>query len=104
MITYEIVTSVAHILIMTVLSIIACVVVKKFYPTLVEHYRDERDGNWHEIGWTVGSVAIYVSLGLLLFSTVCVICVQTFDIIECMVFPEKYIFEYVSDLISSNGG
>ena len=104
LITYEIVTSIATMSIMVVLSIVACLVVKKFYPTLVKHYRQERDDNWHEIGWTVASVVTYVALGVLLFATVCVICVQTFDIIECVVFPEKYIFEYISELISNNRG
>ena len=96
-ITYAITTSVATIVIMTLLSIGSAVATKKLYPIFKKGL--EEDARTYSGGWEVGSTLAIVGLVILNLATVIVICAQTMDIIKCITFPEMYIFEYVSSLI-----
>lgn len=95
LIAYEIVTSIAWMAIMILLSIGSIVATKKLIPVFK---RNIDRGGWDNV-WDIASWFAIAGLVLLNFATLIVICVQTMDIIKCTTFPEMYIFEYVSKLI-----
>ena len=98
LITYEIVASIALMVIMVVLSIGSVVATKKLYPTFKDGY--ERNArSYCDVGWQVGSIFAIIGLVLLNLATIIVVGVQIMDIIKCLTFPEMYIFEYISTLI-----
>ena len=96
LITYEIVTSIFWIIFMSALSITAILLTKKFYPIFKKGIEGQ---SYCEVGWSVASFFAIICLVILYISSACVICAQIMDIIECSMFPEKYIFEYISDRI-----
>jgi hypothetical protein len=97
LITYEIVTSIAWMVIMALLSITSIVATKKLYPIFKEGI--ENQGHWDE-DWSIG--AGFAIAGLILINVVTIIVwgAQIMDIIKCVTFPEMYVFEYVSALVS----
>ena len=87
LITYKIATSITHMVIMILISVASIVATKKFYPIF-------RDG-WYR------NATVFAIIGIMgvNFSTICVLGTQIMDIIKCAVFPEMYVFEYVSKFI-----
>ena len=98
LVAYEIWTSVAWIVFMLVLCLIAGIATKKLYPTFragVERNRKSNYDCWWEIGSGFG-IAGLVIIGI---TTIIVVGCQVHDIIQCTVFPEMYVFEYIQSLI-----
>lgn len=85
-INWEISTSFAWIVIMSVLTIIS------FIFAIILHKID-KDYVSCGIGWII--------FGAVLITSLAVIGVQIFDIIECKTFPEKVIYEYIKTSIQS---
>lgn len=88
-IAYEIATSFAWIGIYIFISI-AATLFFVFTSKIAERQQDS-------FMLEVGTVALIFVLGI----SFIVICVQFFDIIECNVFPEKAIYEYLKMMLSS---
>lgn len=82
-ITWETQTSIAWIVIMGAISVIALI------GAILTHIFG--DG---ELMWWI--------FGITLFVTIIVISVQVFDIIECKTFPEKAIFDYIQQYKATN--
>ena len=98
LIAYEIATSIVWIVIMILISVASIVATKKFYPI----FRDGWERNarsYDNVGWQVASVFAIIGIIVVNFSTICVLGTQIMDIIKCAVFPEMYVFEYVSKFI-----
>ena len=98
LITYEIATSAALIVLMTLLSIASIVAAKKFTP-MFKRGLAANARSYYDVGWEVGTIFAITGLVALNLATIIVVCVQIGDIIKCVTFPEMYIFEYVSNLI-----
>ena len=45
---------------------------------------------------------LYVLAGLLILGFFVVICVQIFDIIECNIFPEKVLYDFIKTMLNQN--
>lgn len=98
LIAYEIATSIVWIVIMILISVASIVATKKFYPIFKDGWeRNARSS--YDMGWQVASVFAIIGIIVVNFSTICVLGTQIMDIIKCAVFPEMYVFEYVSKFI-----
>lgn len=100
LISWEIWTSVAWIAFMAVLSIIATVLAKRFYPTFKRGVEENIRENYYDIGWIIASVFAIIPLFAIYLATFIVLCVQVMDIIKCVTFPEMYVVEYIQNLIN----
>ena len=83
---WEIKTSVAWIVIAAVIAILSWI------PCIVFARMDEE-----ECAVIVGTLA-----GCVAIVAIIVVCVQVFDIIECNTFPEKALYEYITDYIDTS--
>lgn len=100
LIAYEIGTSIAWMVIMALVSIGSIMATKKLYPTFKNGW--EKDArSYCDVGWQVGSILAIIGLVIINFATICVLGTQIMDIIKCAVFPEMYVFEYVSAFINA---
>ena len=45
---------------------------------------------------------LYVLAGLLILGFFVVICIQIFDIIECNIFPEKILYDFIKTMLNQN--
>lgn len=97
LITYEICTSIAWMVIMILLSVGSIVAAKKLAPTFRKGV--EKNAKSYDCGWEIGTGFAIAGLVVLNLATIMVIITQTMDIIKCLTFPEMYIFEYISGLI-----
>lgn len=97
LITYEIVTSIVWMVIMILVSISSIVATKKFYPTFKDGWQKNAN-SYCDIGWQFASVFAIICLIGINVGTICVLGTQVMDIIKCSVFPEMYVFEYISAL------
>lgn len=98
LITYEIVTSIAWIVMMLCLSIGSIIATNKLAPTFKRGW--EKDSkSAYDCGWQVGTSFAIAGLVLINVITFCVIGEQIMDIIKCLTFPEMYIFEYIRGLM-----
>ena len=103
LITYEIYTSIAWMVVMLLISIGSIITMKKVYPFFkkkiaegISPYSDVCQNDWD-----VGLVLTIVGVVAINIVTVIVIICQAFDIIKCLTFPEMYIFEYISKFITT---
>lgn len=98
LIAYEIATSITWMVIMMSLSVASVVATKKCAPVFKKGLDAEKDTL--DMGWGVGTT--FAIIGLVIFNlvSICVISTQVVDIIKCAVFPEMYVFEYVSKLMA----
>ena len=99
LITYEICTSIAWMVIMALISIGSIIATKKLYPVFKDGW-ERNSRSCCDMGWQVASVFAIIGLVITGFTTICVLGTQIMDIIQCSVFPELYIFEYVSALVN----
>lgn len=96
LVAYEIWTSAAWIVFMLVLCLIAGIATKKLYPVFKKGIKNE---GYYECGWSMCAgfgIAGLIALGIV---TIIVVGLQVHDIIQCIVFPEMYVFEYIQGLI-----
>ena len=93
-ITYEIWTSVAEISI----TLIICAI---FWIVYGATYKKAAEEDWDEdyvISW-VNCIALIFSI-ITTVITICIICNQTFDIIEAIHLPEKTIYDMITRMIN----
>lgn len=102
LITYELCTSVAWVVVMLFLSVVSIITMKKVYPFFKKKIA-EGTVSYSSVcqnDWYVGLVlAIIGTIAINVVAVIVIIC-QAFDIIKCLAFPEMYIFEYISRFIA----
>jgi hypothetical protein len=97
LITYKIATSIVWIVVMALLSVGSIIATKKLTPIFKKGL--EHDSHSWDCGWEIATgfaIAGLIILNLIVFI---VITVQIMNIVQCVIFPEMYIFEYISSLI-----
>lgn len=99
LITYEIWTSVIKIIFWLTLSVICVFLIKKFYPIFRDGYRQNLKND--DCGWIVASVFTIIGLVIFYIVAACVVFCQVDDILQCAIFPELYVFEYINALITA---
>lgn len=98
LVSYEIATSVAYILIWVVVSICCIATTKKLAPTFKNGLKE--DDRYGDVGWHFLTVFAIMALVIVYSITIGTIVNQTMDIIKCVTFPEMYVFEYVQSVIN----
>ena len=98
LVTYEIATSIAWMVMMLCLSIGSIIATNKFAPTFKKGWEKDSKSPY-ECGWQVGTRFAIGGLVFINLITICVIGTQIMDIIKCLTFPEMYIFEYIRGLM-----
>ena len=96
-IQYEVFTSIAWMAIIPAITLIIAI------PVAILHKKaNSLDWNY-DCYFAVCATAIvfWIVFGFMVFSSICVIGTQVFDIIECYTLPEKVILEYLTTLIDS---
>ena len=101
-ISYEIWTSVAWMGFMAVLGIAFAVVAKMLYPTFKRGWEANADSMF-DVGWQVSGTFAIIFLIIFYLAAIFVVCTQIMDIVECLTFPEKQIFEYIRSLMNAAG-
>jgi hypothetical protein len=91
----EIATSAALCLIFIILPVAIFFVAKYFHPKAKEKYYDP---DYFVVWAAVISWLLFVALA---FTGIIVIVAQIFDIITCLTFPEKMVFDYIMNLTTS---
>lgn len=99
LISYEIGTSIAWMVIWVVLSVGCMVATKKFYPVFKNGLEEDKTN--YDIGWSLASVFSIIALAIIHLTTIIVVGTQVMDIIKCLTFPEMYVFEYVQNIINA---
>ena len=95
--TYEICTSIAYALFWIACCIAATVFKNKMFKKITDSgFFDDADG----FNYLMTSVLTYIVLGSIYIVTIIVLWNQTADVIQCAVFPEMYIFEYIRPMIN----
>jgi hypothetical protein len=97
LVTYEIVTSIAGILLCAIIAIATIIIFKKLLPTFKTGMEKEKN-SWSE-DWLTGFVFFCVGCAISLFVCFYMASVQITDIMKCITFPELYVFEYIQNLI-----
>lgn len=92
-IKYEIATSIAWIVLIGALFIVALVLATRFHK---KAHEIEYDDNYAITYAAIISWILCISFGI---SLVVVLCVQTLDIITCLTFPEKMFFDFVKQYL-----
>lgn len=90
LVSFEIWTSVAWLVIMTVTLLAGVIIIKKHQ--LVSSLIDSLE----EI-----SIVVFVCLFFIFGACICGVIDQIMDIIKCVTFPELFIFEYLKNMLSS---
>lgn len=95
-ISYEVFTSIAWMVAIPAITLIIGII------TAILH-KKAKEVNWDFYDRAVPTFAIifWIAFGIMAFSSICVICTQVFDIIECYTLPEKVILEYLKTLMNS---
>jgi hypothetical protein len=94
-ISYEVFTSIAWMVAIPVITLLIAIPVAIFHKKAKElHYNDC-------YGTVVWAIIFWIVFGIMAFASICVVCTQVFDIIECYTLPEKVILEYLETLVSS---
>ena len=101
LVSYEIWTSVAWMAVMVVMSIASVIITKRLIPIFKNGI--EKDRRTYDVGWSLGAGFSIFGLCVLYLATILVIVTQVMDIIQCVTFPEMYIFEYVQGILNSGG-
>ena len=99
LITYEIGTSIAWIVIMALMSIGSIIATKKLTPIFKRGL--EKDSRNYDVDWQIGTGIAIAGLIIVNLVVVGVVIAQIMDIVKCATFPEMYIVEYVSKLLNS---
>ena len=101
LVSYEIWTSVAWMSIMVVMSIASVIVTKRLIPIYKSGL--EKDRRTCDVGWSMLTGFSIFGLCILYIATIMVIVSQVMDIVQCVTFPEMYIFEYARRVLNSGG-
>lgn len=101
LVSYEIWMSIAWMAIMVVMSIASVLVTKRLIPIFKNGL--EKDKRTYDVGWSLLTGFSIFGLCILYLATILVIVTQIMDIIQCVTFPEMFIFEYVQSILNSGG-
>lgn len=103
LVKFEIMTSIAWIVIMPVVTAIFAILAPILHKKAVAV--GDRGYGWkaYDVDTGISWIAVinWLLLGGFSIATVCVIGTQIFDIIQAITFPEKTIFEYISSLLNN---
>lgn len=94
-ISYEVLTSIAWMVAIPAITILISI------PLAILHKKAKELDYSDYYGTVVFAVIFWILFGAMSFASICVICTQVFDIIECYTLPEKVILEYLKTLIES---
>lgn len=92
-IKYEIVTSIAWCLIAIILAFVAYKICKWVWAKYNAHKMS--------YDWEMCAFISTVIVVCIIAAAICIVCCQMFDIVTCITFPEKEIFEYVSYMMKT---
>ena len=94
LIRYELWTSILWIVFAVLMSVASVITIKKVYPFFKKKMKDDSWGDW-------GFGLFLTIIGVICINIVSIIIMlcQVADIIQCVTFPEMYIFDYVSVLM-----
>lgn len=96
-IKFEIFTSIMGCSLSIILTVIVFFVAKYFTPKA-------KEVNWSNWYFATGAAIVsWVIFGILVIITICVVITDVTDIITCLTFPEKQIFDYIMELTRSEG-
>ena len=90
-IKYKIVTSIVWCVVISVLLFVAFKAYKWFHTKHKENIWDT--------GLEIADMAFAIILGAMIIAAIFTIPIEIFDIVTCIIFPEKAIFEYVNALM-----
>lgn len=94
-INYEVYTSIVWMITFTVITLLIAI------PLTILHKKANKL-NWNDCyGTVVFAIIFWTVFAVMVFSSVCVICTQIFDIVECCTLPEKVILEYLNSLVNT---
>lgn len=99
LVTYGVWSSTATIVICVVLQALGVAFVKRLQPTFIDRIKN---GGSSAGDWEIARCLMYVALAVICLICACMIICDVYRIVECLTFPELYIFEYVQDLIVTN--
>lgn len=94
-IRYEVFTSIAWMVAIPVITLIIGIIVA------ILHKKAKAD-DWCDECTATFAIIFWIVFAVMSFASICVVCTQVFDIIECYTLPEKVIFEYLETLIKSS--
>lgn len=102
-ILYEIITSAVWLVVIICIWLCMCIVYRKYFKqynmlqivknTIIPEININRDEKQEKIGWQF-TLCFYIGLSIILITIPCFI-IQTIDIINCIVFPEKVIMDFI---------
>jgi hypothetical protein len=95
-IQYEVFTSIAWMVAIPAITFIIAI------PLAIAHRKAKGldwDFDYNFAPWLAG--ILWTIFGVMAFASICVICTQVFDIIECYTLPEKVILEYLKTLMNT---
>ena len=92
--SYEVYTSIAWMVIMIAVTMIVAIALSALH-------KKANEDNWDFDCSPASAFAVvfWVAFPIMVFTIICVICTQVFDIIECYTLPEKVILEYLQVLM-----
>lgn len=94
-INYEIATSVAW-FVFFLISFVVCGFITKAL------WKKAKTDRWNDENLTVGVIVATITFAFIAIAFVIVTAVQTIDIITCITFPEKMIFEYIKQFTTTS--
>lgn len=98
LIAYELWTSAATIAICVLLFTTSIVVAKKLSPI----FKNRADHSEHfKSDWDFATGLLWTCVLVIAVACFVVVCSNIFDIIQCVTFPETFIFEYTQNLIAT---
>lgn len=95
-ISYEVFTSITWMVVIPAITLIVGIIVAILH-------KKAKEVNWDFYNRAAPTFAVifWIVFGIMAFASICVICTQVFDIIECNTLPEKVILEYLETLVNS---
>lgn len=96
-IKYEMFSSIAWMVIIPIITLLIAIPLTIFHKKAKEL---KWNSNYH-FGICSAAICFWIVFSVMAFASICVICTQVFDIIECCALPEKVIFEYLKTLMNS---
>lgn len=101
LISYEIGTSIAWMVILLTISIGSIVATKKLTPIFKNGIEKDKQRYYPNYYWSISAWFAIAGLIFINFVIATAVCFQIMDIIKCVTFPEMYVFEYVQKIINA---
>lgn len=97
LVNYEIVASIVYIIFSIFLIVGSIIGIKKFAPVFKKGLEENRHS--YNDGWEISTPFVVIALVVINAWALVDIGCEIMDIIECVVFPEMYVFEYIQSFI-----